>query len=411
MEGRRIEYLGRQAVTGGFVERAALQRTRIPYANHAIASRLLEQAFANGIGIHRARVEARQLGGGNTARAVLHLTSRSAFIVKIDDDPNLVAEARVLLALQQREDLPVSFRRRFPAVVAIKDDPPYGYVMEAIEREDGYIPLDELLFSEPALPADESIRLAHALLDVLLEAYEASMNPRLRPDLEENYVTRIESRLGSIDDPLFTPAPIELRVRRGGTLRTHALRPWSQYLSVLKASPELLRPIEARFSTFVHGDLNPGNILVRVRTGQPDIRFIDPKEWGDGDYVFDVAKINHYLLGTGPVERVPGHDLRVERALGGWRIQYTLEVPTHAVAMAEVVWKRVLHFAAVSADTGAARRYALGLAANLLGLPRGRLEKGSAESAVMLYTEGLVLLHDICAALEERRPFSVVSVP
>lgn len=377
----------------------AFPAAHISHTSRAIALQLAAEALEKGIGTYGGRVKVQRLNGGNTADCVLHVTSSVPLIIKIDDDPNLIAEARVLEALQRRDDLPERFRRRFPAVLAIRAEPPYAYAMEAIE--DDYVRLSDFLFAR-STPVLECVRVAHTLMDYWLEAYEASMNPRLRPSVEEDYIQRIETRLDDIGHPLFAPAPIELTVRRNGVVKVCALRPWREYLSIIKASADTIRPVGPPFSTFVHGDLHPGNIFVRLGTGQPEMRFIDPKTWENGDYVFDVAKIAHYLLATGPVERAPGHDLHVEETSRGWRIEYRLDVPERPAAAAEVVLKRALHFAAAHADPGAASRYTLGLASNLLGLPRRRLEEGRQADALMLYAEGLALLNDVCVELEQR---------
>jgi hypothetical protein len=64
---------------------------------------------------------------------------------------------------------------------------------------------------------------------------------------------------------------------------------------------------------------------------------------------------------------------------------------------------RVKDFAKKHNDRHWRERYELGMAANLLGLPLGRLKNGSQDSALILYGEGLKWLHRFCARLAPQK--------
>jgi hypothetical protein len=154
-----------------------------------------------------------------------------------------------------------------------------------------------------------------------------------------------------------------------------------------------------------------------------ELKLIDPKEWMTGDYLFDVTKITHYLQATGPIERPaepwrgidfgspgggkkPTADLRLKGNMAD--LNYTFDTPRWTASLVEACRERVAKFAAGHHDSHWLARYELGMAANLLGLPLGRLDKGRELAALILFGEGLKWLDTFCTRLGSVRGKSVL---
>jgi len=355
----------------------------------AIAKELVRQTLRAGFEEEHLSVEAKPMGGGNTADLVGHVGLNLSFVVKIDENIKLAEEARAIREIRTSPRLPAQFRERFPRIFAIKDDaPPYAYLMEIFSSERGYRGLDEILFS--ANPGEnhgqDVIRLMYATLDALFQGYHSSVDTRLVPNLYTDYVGRIESRLdeASTIDTAFASMPIEIN---GADLL-----PWKEYLDSIQGRKLALQSLAPPFVTVVHGDPNPGNVRVNDSGGTVEIKFIDVKEWGRGDYLFDVAKVAHYLAATGLVEKNPAGppDVKCTIAELVIEIQYALDPPLWVNKALDVTVGRAAKFAKMHGDSEFWElRYQLGMASNLLGLPLGRLRNGDRGSALVLYAEGL----------------------
>ena len=232
----------------------------------------------------------------------------------------------------------------------------------------------------------------------MFDGYRASRNIRLRPSTYVDYVERIRERLSGAaeSDPAFQARPVTV------TSHGREYRPWSEYMELLQQQRDKIEGIGPPFVTFVHGDPNPENVLVRRDDGRSDIRFIDVKEWEDGDYLFDVVKFYHYLAVTGPVERHSGPtEAAAERESGnGLMIETNWSPPDWLPTTESVIRDVVREFAAAYGDTKWELRWQLGMASNLLGLPEGRLARGRRPAALATYAEGLRYLHEFCEAAE-----------
>lgn len=355
----------------------------------AIVESLIRQALANGLEAADFQFRQERLSGGNTAEVVTRITLDLSFVFKCDNDRKLAEEARTIRSIRASGDLPARFRERFPRVFALKDDePPYAYLMEYFPAEAGYRGMDELLFGSPQAGRDLELgaeRLMTEVLNALLEGYGASVDRRYMPNVHTDYIGRIESRLGEAAerDPGFAPGPVRINGERYSG--------WGECLEEVKSRASKLQWIAPPFVTVVHGDPNPGNIRVKREAHQVDVKFIDVKEWGRGDYLFDMTKIAHYLAVTGPVEKA-GQDPEVRCEASGTEVslEYALDPPAWVEKAIAVLRHRVAEFAREYGDSGFWElRYELGMASNLLGLPLGRLEQGRRGAALMLYAEGL----------------------
>lgn len=369
-----------------------------PASPAQIAKELVQQALASGLPLSNLRVAQRPLGGGNTAESVAELTVHAPFVFKMDSKPKLAAEARMMAGARKHPKLSPQARNAWPVVYAIKNDAPYAYLMEYFPKEDGWISLEDRLYPGPSAPpvsSAEALRLTHRVLDVLFESYADTVDNRMLPSLAQDYVGRIKERLADVaKDGRFASIPL--------LINGETIEPWQTYVDLLQANEGYISKITPPFTTIAHGDPNPGNLMLRAGLASIEVKLIDPKEWQTGDYLFDIAKLTHFLEGTGPIEK-PGSGNATEVEFiehrGAAELRYGVEVPAWTQGLVEACLDRVDQFAKAQGDHHWLARYELAMAANLLGLPSGRL-KSRPHAAMALYGEGLRWLKRFCSRLE-----------
>jgi hypothetical protein len=268
--------------------------------------------------------------------------------------------------------------------------------MEWIPSDGGWYSLEDRLYHSQGLPPASTAaagRWLDRILDLLFLGYEASLNRRSLPSLREDYFERIRERLKEVQtkDPAFAPRPL--------IVNGQALAPWDAYLAVIETDLDAITP---PFSTVAHGDPNPGNLMLRdAESSELEVKLIDPKEWEHGDYLFDIAKITHFLDGTGPIENPTSPSAVVlnwpETDDGGSLVvEYQVEQPVWTTDLVERCLSRSKRFADAHGDRNWTARYELAMASNLLGLPLGRLNKGRRDAALLLYLQGLQHLQRYC---------------
>lgn len=365
-----------------------------------IVSDLLQQAVATGLPLQQRTIDSSPIGGGNTADMVRHIVLHAPFVFKMDRQPKLAKEAAVMRDIRANSALPARFREAWPVIYAIRDAAPYAYLMEYFPKEDGWRSFEDRLFPGEGTPTapGEALRLMHAVLDILFEGYAASIDERMLPSIGKDYVERIRERLEAAEklDPVFRSRTLH----RGDA----ELAPWKQSLERIAGAKARLDAIAAPFSTVVHGDPNPGNIMLRTSMSSVEVKLIDPKDWGRGDYLFDIAKITHFLEATGPIEK-PGGGAALSlnrRAIDGGVLDYAFTTPEVSRELVQACLERVGQFAEAHGDVCWRDRYELAMAANILGLPAARFAhkvNPRPEAAIALYGEGLIRLDRFCAGL------------
>ena len=367
----------------------------------AIANELIYEAVARGLPQLRGELEHHALSGGNATEMVAFFTLKENFAFKLDSKSvKLVDEAKTMRAIRASARLPRRYREAWPLVHAIRDMPPYAYLFEFFSPEERWKSLENRLFSngKPGwAPEGDPERMITVALDYIFEGFEAGRTPRIQPNLAEDYVERIRGRLIAAArlDSRFASQPL--------TINGERIEPWERLVDRLEANAAAIAAIVPSFTTVVHGDPHPGNLMLREEGGDFDLKFIDPKDWGIGDYLFDMTKLTHFLTGTGPVEKPVSSGrptVRYEAVDGGAALTYEFDRPAWTDAVIAICRERIARFARLHADTGWEARYELGMAANLLGLPEGRLKKGRAEPALILYGEGLGWLRRFLSTIE-----------
>jgi hypothetical protein len=171
---------------------------------------------------------------------------------------------------------------------------------------------------------------------------------------------------------------------------------------VIDRAARRLDDVRPRFSTFVHGDPNPENVMWRSDpSGNFTFRLIDPKDWWTGDYLFDVAKLIHYIRVTSPVQHLR---LATEHVVDGTVSFYRYDagpLDPHHDAVTQLV-DLVGTFAGDNAHpdvSGWRVRLDLAIAANLLGIAGPRLMAAAQASndadrhlGIIALGEGLSML-------------------
>ena len=327
--------------------------------------------------------EPQGFGSGNTAIMVARLEATLSFVVKVDRSPGVVAEAHLLKQFATEPALPHATRETFPRIYAIDDvGPIFGYLMESLE---GYVPLSETIAGGDDVIGSQILAVAWQRL--LEPAYRATRQQRLVPNVTEDYFVRAARRLqAAASEGLLPGSDAPLRIVAGGETVEFA-RGWGE--AVARASNRL-RAVAPCFGTFVHGDPNPENVLWRAEgNGNVAVRLIDPKDWRVGDYLFDAAKIGHYLRVTSPVGRLPC--AASQQSDGTCRtVQYTTDGLRAKAALEEGFLGLVAEFAAEAEGPMWRVRYELAVAANLLAIAGPRLARARARDGARQTTLGLV---------------------
>jgi Phosphotransferase enzyme family len=363
----------------------------------ALADELVKQALLAG---HLGSISVGppdKLDGGNTALLVGSLTATLGYVVKADREQKVVAEAHLVQRVKTDPSLPADTREAFPLIYAIVDAGPlFGYLMENLTD---YTALHKTL---PVSTDDASDVLNVLWRKILRPAYQRTRTRRL-PSIVEDYIGRVQERFSeALKEGLIPAADAPLCIEAG----EEQVKIPGGWGPLLEQAGEQVAALAPAFGTFVHGDPNPENILWR-KDGDGDVvvRLIDPKEWWTGDYLFDVAKVGHYLRVTGPVEQQK-LTATCDLIHGTTRVVYD----ANALRIHNVVESRFLALVENFADDQGEgpkldptwrERYEFAIASNLLGIVQARARRGRDENedtqrklAWIAFGEGLRLLHD-----------------
>src|ERR1700722_3346035 len=359
--------------------------------SNRIATELVMEALRNGLTLADPTPSMQVLAGGNTALQVSVASAPVNFVFKMDSNPKLAREARTIDDLRQDKRLG-NFSSRLPIIYAEHSKgAPYAYLMEWFDPK-LYPSLKQIFFGpDPPPPPAHAVELGEYALEALGEAYRGSKDERLQVRMMgEAYFTRIEENLekACIISSDFESVPLDINGK--------AVRPWRDLLALIRKREQALQSLAPPFMTVVHGDPNPGNILVK-RSGPAirEVKFIDLKDWKYGDYLFDIAKLSHFLLYTGPIEELNAfQDEPIQQSAQGRRIGYERRVPDYVNQAVQAIEQLTMSIANDLKDPVWQLRYKLAMASNLLGLIPGRLKIAYVSQARILYAEGMLLLED-----------------
>ena len=360
---------------------------------HELVERLIRDAFENGFmeppGFH---FETTKLFGGAVAQSVGRASSNTEFAYKADTSPDLLKQAQTLRLLRDGDILPSECRDLYPRVYSLlPDGPPFTYLMEFFGS--GYTRLSDYLFrGANTAPVEDVIR---PLLDTVFHLFE-TRHDVLLPHPRAIYLDRVTERL-------------KKAVRLNLKFRTIATSPrivinstdYFSYESYLDAIIPRVSSFQPTFSSIVHGDLHPGNIFFKGEGGALELKLIDPKSWIWGDYMFDVGKLLHYTMVTGPHEDARSVDIRVLENETPPKIEYEIHLSERARTAVQMTMSRVQEFATTQGDANFQGRLNLSLASNLLGLTENRLkrEQPLEDHAILYYCEGLRYLKQVAEGL------------
>jgi hypothetical protein len=320
--------------------------------------------------------------GGAVAQFVGKVRTKKDFAFKADESFDLVEQAQTLRYLRDSQILPLEYRELFPRVYAAHTDGPlFAYLMEFLGE--GCTKLSDYLFcgENPVSPD----KVLPRLIELIFVLFERTKRDLLLPNLDAVYIERIRSRLRhakALNEGFRRIVESERILINSDE--------FLQYGHYLDALGNKLAPLQPGFSTFVHGDMHPGNIFFIGEGDSLEVRFIDPKSWIWGDYLFDVGKLLHYTLVTGPLE--DAHAVRPNISEGQPpKIEYEISLSDRARTTVELTRSRLKQFAEHHNDTNYEQRLTLSLATNLLGLCENRLDREEPlyNNAILFYCEGL----------------------
>jgi hypothetical protein len=299
---------------------------------------------------------------------------------------------QTLRLLRDGEIIPGEYRKLFPRVYsALPDGPPFAYLMEFFG--DKYTRLSDYLFRgiNPT-PAEVII---NPLLGKVFDLFKIRHDVLL-PDPKAIYIDRVAGRLRKA-------ARLSARFQSIATSASIVINSaeYSLYGSYLDAIVPEISSFQPRFASFVHGDMHPGNIFFKGEGDTLELRLIDPKSWIWGDYMFDVGKLLHYTMVTGPREDGNSVELHVVEDQNPPRVEYEIHLSERAQTAVEMTMARLQEFAESNGDVNFQRRLNLSLASNLLGLCENRLnpEHPLEDNAILYYCEGLRYLRQVAEGL------------
>ena len=358
-----------------------------------IASLLQQASGGPKFGQGQPDIEYSPLHGGYTASLVGVATVTQRVVVKSDDNDNVVSQAQALQQAASDERLPKDLRDAFPKVLATQQQPS-AYMMEHFDHALGYLSLADAAFpsdGRQATSLTELQRPVSRFLDLAFGGYKGSANRRLMPNLWADSVDRITDRL-----VLAEAADARLSLNQPLWLNDVPLPSLADMLRALDKHRALLGTWSAHFVTWVHGDPNAGNIIFKAEPTGVAVKLIDVKDWGTGDWVFDIAKVAHHLLVTLPIER-PRPDAirpvaRFEHRGDAAGIDYRFDVPMDIEVLVQGILERTESFALSMGDTHWRARFDLYMASCLLSVALGRLSdsrRPCISAILMLYAEGL----------------------
>jgi hypothetical protein len=322
--------------------------------------------------------------------------------VAIKADPicsDILGEAEKIIAFSTDATMPTEFCAAWPQIYYVRRSPPFAYLMEAFQRQAGWLPVSDLLFSNQAQDRSsllEGQSAISAALHLLSAGYISGIDRSSPTDPVADYVDRIASRMdaaASIDDR-FASRPIAINGR--------IFAPWRSYLNILRDRSEHVRGIGPSFSGPIHGDANPSNILARFANQECQLKFIDPKPQMRGDYLFDATKIAHYVDVTGPIELLEARkSVRCQFVVecGVARLNYAFHKPAWVKQLTTSCKAAARRLATQQGDVAWEARYELAMAANLLGLPLTRLRRQQNHNpgnSLIFMGEGLRWLEKFC---------------
>lgn len=387
----RVEALG---TPGGAVGEAEPRPSSLPYEEQV--KELLQECYWGGFpsSLDVSDISATPLCGGMAAERVFEISSKITCVAKIDRSEKLAAEARKLMAIRSAGNLPQRLLKCFPEVYAAKlEGPPFAYIMEYFPTP----PFDRM--SRLVAEADQTrtAELLDSLVSLLLDIHGSTVDETLRPNLETIYMDRIRQRIAEagLQQPMFAET-----LTQESRINGVAYAPLTSAFDAIEGRLERLCP---PFVTFVHGDPHPRNVFLR-KGGGDEIRLIDVKGWHSGDYIWDLGKLIHYVLVTGPVEDGDRSGIEATLTRGGSRIEieYELDVPARTTSAVEHITPKVGEFARAWKDPYWEERLSLSIASNLLGLPAERLKRGDTKAAIIELGEGLKHFHEFVAATAKK---------
>lgn len=200
-----------------------------------------------------------------------------------------------------------TFRGLYPEIYEEQElQGSYACIMELLYD---YFSLHKMIFRKCAKNQLEVQRALDCTFANLERIYLASKNSFNLPNLagfyaRERILQKVIAVSQDIDKWLFLTLGYS-GVLRGGfeALRDcvirvdgNQLRPYNECAAILEERiNDRGSQIGLGFTTIVHGDAHPGNIMIKILGDSCQMKFLDPNPCVVGDYLYDMAKMVHWL--------------------------------------------------------------------------------------------------------------------
>lgn len=199
----------------------------------------------------------------------------------------------------------------FPEV--LNDGQIDGNYICLMENLAGYKSFHEYIFKTEAGSKEEiKIFLGHYYqwLGEIYLYYRAERVPILNKIyLESRLIKRIEEARTNFKGKGVEILSLDLEtlLKTRIVLEGEELRSFDEVMVEILHKRDEIQELAPAFSTFVHGDAHPANIMILKQPPHYDIKFIDPNPslGGSSDYIYDQGKMFHWLdmMGFAVLER------------------------------------------------------------------------------------------------------------
>jgi hypothetical protein len=369
------------------------------------ASELLGRAARGGAGIPTRIVDARPLGGGKSSADVSAMTVESRVIYKEDAlNPGIADQGRLIQRLGNDAKLAARFREAWPKIYEIRDQRPWAYLAENFLASEGWKSAEDFFYPKNggAGPTQtQALQVVVAILDTMFAGYSSSINRNMLPNpklildrLREGLV-----RAAAVNPQRYSPRKMVIN----GVVHP----PWTEYLFQIENDRAWMAIISALFSCVNSGDLNPGNVILRILAAiGVAIKLIDPLGDGLGDWVADIVRLPTFLTTVCAWQNHKNPPPRISFDPRNGELIYQIDVPQWAGIVESAFFDRFEAFAEEQGDEFFCARYELCVAADLLGrLGRAAPDdqaRGDLEFAIF-FGEGMKWLGKFCERARNRR--------
>lgn len=166
----------------------------------------------------------------------------------------------------------------------------FGCLLELLSD---YHSFHDIVFGPTAASKGDIAKALDCITSLFMMIYERTLNRYRVPSLSALYMHRIVGRVNeakaALDQFCASGSLLDSTIEIDGVL----LEPYNNCVSAVQSKLPSLGP---SFTTLVHGDAHPGNIMLRRIADGYEMKFLDPNPYIEqSDYLYDIGKMMHWL--------------------------------------------------------------------------------------------------------------------